>query len=99
MLNKNKTGLIVGFFLAIIHAVWAFAIAIIPNQLQNFLDWIFEVHFLEPYWIITAFNIMGAIFLVIITFVFGYIFGFLFALIWNYILKFGKKKTRKKRRR
>ncbi len=101
MLDKNKTGLIVGFFLAILHVIWALIIAVIPNQLQSFLNWIFDIHFLEPDWIITTFNLVDAIFLVAVTFVFGYICGYLFALIGNYILKAGRKRagTRRKRRR
>jgi uncharacterized membrane protein len=86
-MNRNKTGLIVGFFLAIIHAIWALMVAIIPNQLQSFLNWIFVLHSLEPYWIITAFNFPNALLLVIVTFIFGYLLGYLFAAIWDSMLR------------
>jgi len=103
MLNKNKTGLIIGIFFAIVHAIWAFFVAAIPNQLQSFLDWVFVLHSLQPYWTITAFNFLNALFLVVVTFAFGYLFGFLFAAIWNLIRKTGKRtervvRSRRKRR-
>ncbi len=83
MLDKNKIGLSVGLFLAMVHAVWALAVAIIPGALQSFLDWIFDIHFLEPIWKLTTFNLINAIFLVIITFIIGYILGWVFVWVHN----------------
>jgi hypothetical protein len=88
-LNKNKVGLVIGVFLAFFHLVWALAVAIIPSILQKLLDWIFNIHFLEPVWKLTSFNLMGTIELVIFTFVVGYIIGWVFVLIHN---KFHKSK-------
>lgn len=87
MLDKNRFGLAVGLFFAAIHAIWAVVVALIPNQLQAGLDWIFKVHFLEPIWKLTAFNFLNAIFLVIVTFIIGYIFGWLLACLWNWVKK------------
>lgn len=87
MLDKNKVGLIVGLFLAAMHAAWALAVAIIPNALQSFLDWIFNIHFLQPIWKLTAFNFVDAIFLVIVTFIAGYISGWVFAWVYNSMYK------------
>ena len=92
MIDKNKTGLTLGLFLAVVHAVWALAVAVIPGPLQASLDWIFNIHFLEPIWKLTAFNLINAIFLVIITFVIGYIFGWVFA--WLHNLHHKKNKRR-----
>lgn len=86
-LDKNQVGLIVGIFFAVLHAVWALVIAVIPGTLQSFLNWVFELHFLEPIWTITAFNLVNALFLVVVTFVCGYIFGWVFAAIWNQLAK------------
>lgn len=86
-INANKLGLIVGFFLALVHLVWALTVAITPISLQKFLDWIFKLHFLEPILKLTAFNIMNAIWLVILTFVIGYILGWVLALIHNCVSK------------
>jgi len=89
-LNKNKIGLMVGAFLAIVHAVWALIVAVIPDSLQSFLDWVFNIHFLEPVWILTTFDLLNAIFLVILTFVCGYICGWVFAWIHNCVDKKAK---------
>ena len=86
-LNKNKIGLMVGAFFAIAHAVWALIVAVTPGTLQKFIDWVFDVHFLEPVWVLTTFNLLNAIFLVILTFVCGYIFGWVFAWIHNCVDK------------
>jgi len=86
-LNPNKIGLIVGFFLAFVHLIWALAVAIIPGILQRFLDWVFNIHFLEPVWKLTTFDIMGAVWLIILTFVIGYIAGWIFAYVHNYVDK------------
>ncbi len=86
-LNKNKTGIAVGLFLAIVHLLWALWIAISASSLQSFLDWIFTIHMLEPVWFITQFSILNTIWLVIMTFVLGYIFGWLFALCHNWAHK------------
>lgn len=87
-LNKNKLGLILGTFFALMHALWALAVAIGAGFLQTALDWIFKIHFLKPVYVITAFSLSNAILLVIVTFVCGYIIGWVFAAIWNWI---GKK--------
>lgn len=87
ILDKNKTGLVVGAFLALFHFVWSILVLLIPSQLQGFLDWVFEIHALAPIWNLTAFNFMNMIWLIILTFVIGYIFGWIFALIANWIHK------------
>jgi len=95
MLSKNKFGLAIGLFLAIVHAIWAIAVAIMPAQLQAFLNWIFAIHFLQPVWILTTFNLVSAIFLIIMTFICGYIFGWVVAALWNWVncdCKTSKKK-------
>ena len=87
MIDKNKIGLAVGFFMALAHAVWSLCVAVIPSYLQTFLDWVFKLHAIEPVWILTAFNFMNAILLVIVTFIFGYIVGFVFAWLHNLVHK------------
>ncbi|MFA5019883.1 MAG: DUF5676 family membrane protein [Candidatus Pacearchaeota archaeon] len=89
-MNKNKLGLAVGILFAIIHAVWALAVLIIPGALQSFLNWVFKLHSLEPIWIITSFNFLNAIFLVVVTFIIGFIIGWVFAWVHNLLHK--KKK-------
>ena len=96
MLDKNKFGLAIGLFLALCHAIWAILVAIMPAQLQAFLDWVFNIHFIKPVWVLTTFNFADAIFLVILTFVFGCIFGWILAALWNWV---SCCKTKKARRR
>jgi len=86
-LDKNKAGLVFGSFLALVHLVWSLLILIIPNQLQTSLNWIFEIHALQPIWVITSFDFMNMVWLIIVTFIIGYIFGWIFALIANWIHK------------
>jgi len=87
MLDKNKIGLALGLFLAVVHAVWALMVAIIPGPLQSSLNWIFVLHSLEPIWILTPFNFLNAILLVIVTFILGYIFGWVFAWVHKVVHK------------
>jgi ABC-type microcin C transport system permease subunit YejE len=89
-LNSNQIGLIFGIFLALIHTLWALLVAVIPGTLQEFLDWVFALHFLKPIYVITSFDFINAILLVVLTFVVGYALGWVFAAIWNWIRK-GKK--------
>lgn len=90
--NKNKIGLIFGIFLAVMHALWSLAVAVMPGYLQKFLDWAFELHSLKPIYVITSFNLVNAILLVALTFVVGYVFGWVFAVIWNWVKKGEKHK-------
>jgi hypothetical protein len=83
-MDGNKVGLALGGLLAGLHALWALAVALVPQLLQNLLDWVFKIHFLEPYLKIIAFNIADAALLVIATFVIGYVLGWLFAFAWNW---------------
>lgn len=87
MLEKKKVGLAVGFFLAIVHAVWSLAVAVIPSQLQSFLGWVFKLHAIQPVWVLMSFNFVNAVILVILTFVIGYIIGWVFAWIHNMLHK------------
>jgi ABC-type multidrug transport system fused ATPase/permease subunit len=86
-LSKNRVGLVFGTFLALAHAVWAIAVAIIPAALQSFIDWIFTLHSLKSVYVITSFNLINALMLVVMTFVMGYVFGWVFSAVWNWIRK------------
>ena len=78
--KENKIALVGGLFLGGLHAIWALLVAVMPVTLQNWLNWIFNVHFLQPIWVLTAFNFLDAIMLTIFTFVVGYVATLL--LIW-----------------
>lgn len=86
-LNNSKTGLALGAFFALFHAVWSLAVAIIPAPLQKFLDWVFVLHQLNPVFKLLPFSPVNAVILVVLTFAAGYSVGFVFAAVWNRIEK------------
>jgi len=79
MLDKNKIGLSLGLVISGIHALWALAVAVVPAGLQSVLDFIFRMHFIEPIYKLTAFNIVNALMLIVMTFCVGYVVGWAFA--------------------
>ena len=87
-MSKNKIGLVVGSFVALFHLVWSVFVALIPNQMQDFVNWVLKIHHVSiPYTIVTPFVLINAVILVIYTFVAGYIFGWVFAGISNLMHK------------
>jgi len=84
-LNKNKTGLSLGIFIALIHALWAVLVAI--GVAESMLDWVFPMHFIGNVFSINAFSIVNALILIVCGFVGGYVMGWVFALIWNWVAK------------
>jgi hypothetical protein len=85
-ISKNRAGLAVGLFVALVHAIWALIIWIAPKAMQDYLDWIFPMHFLTNVFSITAFNLTYALTLVLMAFVGGYVFGWLYAVIWDWLV-------------
>jgi hypothetical protein len=81
MISKVKTGLSLGIFIAVLHLIWAIAIAI--GIAQPVIAWILSMHMLQNYLIVTSFSIVHTLILVVMTFISGFIFGWLFALFWN----------------
>jgi len=86
-LDEKKTALSFGCFMAVMHAIWSAMVFI--GIAQWWLDWIFGLHFIKPVYSITAFSIITALTLVIVTFAVGAVFGFVFAKVWNWA---GKQK-------
>ncbi len=75
-MSKNRLGLVLGSFLALFHAVWSLAVAIMPISLQGLIDWDLQLHHIDmPFIIVTPFVLANAIQLIILTFVIGYILG------------------------
>ncbi len=85
--NKNKVALALGLFLAFFHLVWSLFVAIMPGTLQSFMDWVFNLHHIKPFYVIMPFNPLNALMLIILTFVSGYIFGWVFATFLNWVMK------------
>ncbi len=80
-LERHRTGLIVGVFLGMWHALWATLVWTGWGQvLIDFILWAHMVHL--PY-IVGPFDLKAAVTLVIVTAVIGYVIGFAFSLVWN----------------
>ncbi|HNW71897.1 MAG TPA: hypothetical protein PKZ36_03330 [Candidatus Paceibacterota bacterium] len=88
-MSKNKTGLVVGSFFALIHLVWSIAVAIAPVVVENFMNWILQIHHISvPFFVIaTPFVLANAIVLIVVTFVLGYILGYILKGLVNIIKK------------
>lgn len=84
-LNRHHVGLAVGIFLALLHAVWALAVAVGVGQ--NVLNWIFPLHFLNQIYSVASFSLTTALILIVMVLVCGYVMGWVFAAIWNYVVK------------
>jgi len=82
-----KPALVGGLVLAIVHAVWALMVALIPQEFQSFLNWIFGLHFLMPIYQLTAFNFGKALMLTIMTFISGYVVTWLGVVLWRKMKK------------
>ena len=84
-LNKAKTGLVVGLFLAIVHAIWAILVAL--GVAQGLIDWVTEMHMLANPYVVLDFSLGTAIGLVVMVFVVGYVLGWICAALWNSLRK------------
>lgn len=80
-LNKNKTGLTLGVFYLICHAVWGILVGI--KAAQPLLDWVLSLHFLSVEYTLNAFQPLQAFLLMAVAFVSGYVMGWIFAALWN----------------
>ena len=87
MINKNKLGLVLGCFFAIVHFGWSLAIAIFPQGTERFVNWIISLHMITSLYLIISFNLLNAIVLVAAAFIIGYILGWIFGAGWNAIMK------------
>jgi hypothetical protein len=84
-LNANKAGLALGSVIAGWHVLWS--LLVIFGWAQFVIDWIFRFHYIQPLYIVTGFDPMMALGLIIVTFVLGYAMGWVFATIWNKLHK------------
>ena len=89
-INKNKLGLTVGIFAAILHAVWAILVG--AGIAQTYLNWIFPMHFIGNVFQVANFSLMAAVLLIILAFIGGYICGWILGVVWNWVDKGNKKR-------
>ncbi len=83
-LNGSKLGMTLGTFAALVHAVWALLIAIIPNALQSFVNWVTRLHMVQETTVIQSFSLGNAVLLVVMAFIVANIVGRVFAAVWNW---------------
>jgi hypothetical protein len=81
MLNREKAAMALGVFFAAAHAVWAILVWI--GWGQPLLNFIFNLHFVKPYFTVGPFNFVTGILLIIVAGLMGYAVGWLFAWVWN----------------
>jgi hypothetical protein len=82
-ISKSKAGVVVGSLIGLWHLIWTVLVAVGLAQLV--IDWIFRLHFIQPPYTITAFNLGTAVTLIVVTSVIGFVMGWLFAAIWNWL--------------
>ena len=85
MLNKIKVGLALGGFVALIHAVWAILVA--TGAAQPIVDFAFKLHMIINPMIVTEFNLLLSLALVVFTGAIGFVMGFVFATVYNWTHK------------
>ncbi len=84
-LSKAKTGLVLGLFFAVVHAVWAILVAL--GVAQGLIDWATNMHMLDNPYIVLDFSLGTAVGLVVMTFVIGCVLGWVFSALWNSLRK------------
>ncbi len=80
-INANKTGLVFGAVLGGIHLVWAILVAI--GVAQWLMDFIFNLHMINPIMVVGSFSLGLAIGLIVVTAIIGYVIGYVFGMVWN----------------
>ena len=87
-MTKNKIGLIVGFFSALIHLIWSLGVALMPLSVESLVNWFYALHHIDfPFAIIIPFVPANAVVLVIITFIFGYVLGWVLGVIRDMVTR------------
>lgn len=84
-LKLGGTAMVLGIFVALMHAIWMLMIYL--GLAQIYLNWIFGLHLITNPYKVLPFNFGTALTLIIVTFIVGYIMGWVFAFIWNRLHK------------
>ncbi len=77
----HKIAAAVGLFFASLHVLWALAVAL--GLGQNFMNWIFPMHFIDNLYTVMEFNLTTAVLLAVVTFITGYFSAWLFLWFWK----------------
>ncbi len=79
--NVHKVGLAFGALFGCIHLAWS--LLIMFGWAQGLMDFIFNLHMINPVYVVSAFNVWTALTLIVVTAVIGYILGLVFGWLWN----------------
>lgn len=82
-LGCSKPALVVGLYVAILHALWAGLVALGVGQAV--LNWILPLHFIDSMYTVITFNLLNAALLIVFAFIGGYVATWLFMLLWKAI--------------
>ncbi len=85
MIHPHKFGLALGALAGVWHIGWSLLVFL--GIAQDFLNFMFEMHFLKPVYKVAAFDIGTAIILIIVTSALGYLVGFVGIILWNILRK------------
>jgi hypothetical protein len=89
MINKRLLGLALGTFLGLCHFLWAWLV--LTGLAQSLMNWIFQLHFIQPPYTLLPFNIGTAVALIVVTFVTGYASGWCLGAVWNWLISDAKR--------
>lgn len=85
-LDKNKIGLFTGGTIAFFNLVWS--ILVVLGIAQVLLDFVFSLHFLNNPFVVSTFDPIKFLTLLIVTFVSGYVIGWASTFLWNKLINF-----------
>ena len=83
--STKHIGLTLGIVSALFHAVWVLLVGLGVGQ--TLIDIILPLHFIDVIVGIGNFNILSALWLVVLAFVGGFIVGWLIGEVWNFVVK------------
>lgn len=81
MVNRQKLGLTLGTFVALVHTVWSILVA--TNTAQPVADWLHKLHFVSMSYQVSPFDLGTAALLVVVTFLIGNVVGMVLGTLWN----------------
>ena len=84
MINKHRLGLALGTFLGLCHALWAWLV--LTGMAQSLMNWVFQLHFIQPPYTLLPFSLVTALTLIVVTFVTGYASGWFLGAVWNWLM-------------
>lgn len=86
-LRGRSVGLAVGGTAAIVHALWAITVGVMPDVAQKLLNFNMALHFMNSPMTVQPFSWGGAIALILFAFCVGYLVGRLFAAVYNSVAR------------